>query len=159
MSTAFHGPSPPFIFTPARLEDEQKREQEIAAILEIFAIHRQQNRPHLLAGDFNANSPIQHVDPEKCKPRTREDIAANNGVLPRTAIEKLLTAGYLDTLHTVAGSSAAKTGSFTTQFPGQRVDYIFSHGIESNRLKDARIEHDRLAQFASDHFPMFVEIQ
>ena len=143
----------------ARLEDEAKREQEIGAILEIFDKHRRENRPHLLVGDFNANSPIQHVDPEKCKLRTREDIAANGGVLPRTAVQKLLSAGYVDTFHVVAGSAAAKTGSFTTQFPGQRVDYIFSFGIDSSRLKEARVEQDRLAQYASDHFPVVVQIE
>jgi endonuclease/exonuclease/phosphatase family metal-dependent hydrolase len=143
----------------AKLEDEAAREREIAAILDIFAKHRQEKRPHLLAGDFNANSPIQHVDPAKCKRRTQEDIAANGGTLPRTAIQKLLDTDYVDTFHAVAGSTAAKTGSFTTQHPGQRVDFIFSYGIDPRRIKEAKIEQDRLAQFASDHFPAVVEIE
>ena len=142
----------------ARIEDEQHRDREIGVILDIFAKHRGENRSHLLAGDFNANSPVQKVDPEKCKPRTREDFAANGGRLPRTAIQKLLAAGYADTLQISNPSEAEILGSFTTQYPGQRVDYIFTFGVEANRVKEARIEHDRLAQYASDHFPVVAEI-
>jgi endonuclease/exonuclease/phosphatase family metal-dependent hydrolase len=36
------------------------------------------------------------------------------------------------------------------------VDYIFTFGIDSPR--DAWIEQDRLARYASDHFPVGVEI-
>jgi endonuclease/exonuclease/phosphatase family metal-dependent hydrolase len=35
---------------------------------------------------------------------------------------------------------------------------VFTHGIEPARLKEARIEHDRLARYASDHFPVMVQI-
>jgi endonuclease/exonuclease/phosphatase family metal-dependent hydrolase len=142
----------------ARIADEAFREKEIAAILDIFGEHRQSDRAHLLAGDFNANSPIQQVKIEDCKPRTREDVAANGGVLPRTAVGRLLAADYLDTFHAFAGFEAAGVGSFTTQHPGQRVDYIFSYGIDPRRFRDARIEQDRLAKYASDHFPVVLEI-
>ena len=143
----------------ARLEDEARRVREIDRILEIFAAHRKENRPHVLAGDFNANSPIQKIDLEKCKPRTREDIAANGGVLPRLAIQKLLDAGYVDSLQALHGAAAGRMGSFTTKHPGQRVDYIFAHGIGPEKLTEARIEQGPLAQSASDHFPVIAEIQ
>jgi endonuclease/exonuclease/phosphatase family metal-dependent hydrolase len=38
------------------------------------------------------------------------------------------------------------------------VDYIFAYGIGAERLKEARIEQDRLAKYASDHFPVLAEI-
>jgi exonuclease III len=141
-----------------KLENETVREKEIAEILDIFAPRRAEKRVHLLAGDFNANSPVQVIDVEKVKPRTKEDMAANGGVLPRTAIQKLLDAGYVDTYHARHPWDAAKTGSFTTQFPGQRVDYIFAYGVETGQIKEARIEQDRLAKYASDHFPVTAEI-
>jgi len=50
------------------------------------------------------------------------------------------------------------TGTFSTQFPGQRVDYIFTYAILPSRLKDAWIEQDRLAKYASDHFQIGLEI-
>jgi endonuclease/exonuclease/phosphatase family metal-dependent hydrolase len=143
----------------AKLEDEAVREKEIAVILEIFAKQRAAGRAHLFTGDFNANSPVQEIVVEECKRKTREEIAKNGGVLPRSAVKKILDAGYLDTFHAVNGEKARRVGSFTTQHPGQRVDYIFSFGIEPRRLKEARVERDRLAQFASDHFPVVVEIE
>lgn len=142
----------------AKFDDETIREREIDAILDIFAAHRAQNRPHILAGDFNANSPIQSIDIEKCKQRTKDDAAANGGVLPRTAIQKLLDAGYVDAFYAAHSSEAAKTGSFSTQSPGQRVDYIFAFGVDPRRIKEAGIELDRLAKYASDHFPVTAEI-
>jgi endonuclease/exonuclease/phosphatase family metal-dependent hydrolase len=139
-------------------EAENRREIEIDAMLRVYAKHRAENRPHLLAGDFNANSPDQKIVPENCKPRTRKEIAENSGRLPRRAVTKILQAGYADSLVAAHGEAAAEMGSFTTQYPGQRVDYIFTFGIEPQRIAEARIEQDRLAQFASDHFPVVVQV-
>ena len=66
--------------------------------------------------------------------------------------------GYVDTLHAVRGDETVTAGTFNTQFPGQRVDYLFTHGIPPQRLKSAWIEYDRLAKYASDHFPVGVEV-
>jgi exodeoxyribonuclease-3 len=138
--------------------DEQQRQREVDAILRIYADHRRDGMPHLLAGDFNANSPVQDIKPQECKPRTRKEIEANGGVLPRQAVAKLLEGGYVDTLDVVQPAAARSAGSFTTQHPGQRVDYVFTHGIEPARLSEAKIEQDRLAKYASDHFPAMVQI-
>jgi len=142
----------------ARDEDDRRRQSEIAAICEVFADHRRDGRPHLLVGDFNSDSPIQIIDPDRCKASTRKSWQVNGGHLPRGAIQKLLDAGYVDTLHALRPQDAPRLGTFTTQFPGQRVDYVFSFGFDI-RLKSAWIEHDRLAQFASDHYPIGVEIE
>src|SRR5688572_4902545 len=56
-----------------REEDERQRERELAVVMNVFADARRAGRPHIVAGDFNANSPIQHIDPAQCKPRTRTD--------------------------------------------------------------------------------------
>jgi endonuclease/exonuclease/phosphatase family metal-dependent hydrolase len=143
----------------ARESDEDKRAGEVRALLEIFAPYRNANRPHILCGDFNATSPVQQIDLDMCKESTRREAVENDGTIPRRVIEKMLAAGYVDTLHAVRGDFAERNGTFSTQFPGQRVDYIFSHGIERGRLKDAWIETDRLAKYASDHFPIGVEIE
>jgi endonuclease/exonuclease/phosphatase family metal-dependent hydrolase len=70
----------------------------------------------------------------------------------------MLDSGYVDTLHAVRADYATTHGTFSTQQPGQRVDYIFTHGLKKSRLKDAWIEYDRLAKYASDHFPVGAEI-
>ena len=49
--------------------------------------------------------------------------------------------------------------SFNTQHPGQRVDYIFTHGVDAKAVRSAWIETDRLAKYASDHFPIGAEIE
>jgi endonuclease/exonuclease/phosphatase family metal-dependent hydrolase len=139
-------------------EDESIRERELQALLEVFEPHRREQRPHIICGDFNADSPIAQIDPQKCKQGTREAFASNGGKLPRRAIQAMLVAGYVDTLHGARGDHAATAGTFTTQTPGQRVDYIFTHGVERQRIQEAWIEYDRLAKYASDHFPVGASI-
>jgi len=140
-------------------EDERKREAELDVVLKVFEPLRNAKTPHFLLGDFNANSPVQKIDLARCKPKTREQAAANGGTIPRRAIGKLLNAGYVDTYHSSDAKAAETQGTFTTQFPGQRVDYIFAHSIAPNRIKSAWIEYDRLAKYASDHFPIGAEIE
>jgi endonuclease/exonuclease/phosphatase family metal-dependent hydrolase len=141
-----------------REDDERQRERELAVVMNVFDGARRAGRPHILAGDFNANSPIQKIDPAKTKPRTQGDWAANRGMLPRRVVQSILDAGYLDTLQAVDPAKAAQIGTFTTQFPGQRVDYIFSHSIDRRRIEAAWVEQDRLAKYASDHFPIGAQI-
>lgn len=142
----------------ATLADEERRLGELSRLLRVTERLRQERRPHLLGGDFNSNSPIQRFDPERCHPRTREAFVANGNVLPRQVVQRLLDAGYVDTLHVAAGDRAAELMSFTTRDPGQRLDYLFAFGLERNRVRDAWIEHDSLARFASDHFPVGASI-
>lgn len=138
---------------------EQQREKETALLLERFWRYRDMNRPHILAGDFNANAPYQQIDPEKCKPATKEAWEANGGTIPRRVVQTLLNAGYVDSLHAFDEPQSQTAGSFSTQHPGQRVDYIFTHSIAATKIKQAWIEQDRLAKYASDHFPVGVEIE
>ena len=143
----------------ARESDEERRLQEIDAVLRATLVHRQTARAHVLAGDFNATSPVQQIDPQRCKQSTRDEWNANGGMLPRRAVQRLLDAGYVDTLHAVHPTDAPELGTFSTQFPGQRVDYIFTWGVAPARLSSAWVEQDRLAKYASDHFPVGVEIR
>ena len=141
-----------------REEDEAMRERELGVLLHVFAPDRDARRPHVICGDFNANAPSQRIDPAKCKERTRKDWEANGGMLPRRVVQRMLDAGYVDSMHAVAAGEAETTGTFSTQNPGQRVDYIFTHGIDLPRLRAARVEQDRLATYASDHYPIILEI-
>jgi exonuclease III len=139
-------------------QDEHVRERELDSVLDAFEGYRRDNRPHLLAGDFNANAPHQRIDPSKCKPKTQRAWQENGGDVPRRVVRRLLDAGYVDTLRAADEQKAATDVSFTTRHPGQRVDYVFSFGIEPRRIRDAWIEKDRLAKYASDHYPVGVEI-
>ncbi len=139
----------------AQDSDEQRRELELDIVLDVFRKYRDANTPHVLLGDFNANSPADQINVDKVKPRTRQDWEANGRQLPSRAIQKILDAGYVDTL----GGGGTFSGTFTTQFPGQRVDYIFVHGIDAARVASAWVEQDRLAKYASDHFPVGAAIE
>jgi endonuclease/exonuclease/phosphatase family metal-dependent hydrolase len=139
-------------------KDETQREDETAFVLDRFAVHRAANRRHLLLGDFNANSPMQRIDPDQCKPATREAWQANGGQIPRRAMQKLFDAGYSDALAAFDSAKAGSVGSFTTQYPGQRIDYVLMFGFSPATIQSAWIEQDRLARYASDHFPVGVEI-
>lgn len=138
--------------------DEVEREAELDEVLEVFAEYRRAGRAHLLAGDFNANSPIQQIDPAKVKPTTREAWRANGGQIPRRVVQRLLDAGYVDLLALAHPTSAGTMTTFTTQHPGQRVDYVFGYGLANQAVRQAWIERDRLARFASDHYPVGVEL-
>ena len=133
---------------------ETKRMTEIDIVIDAFARYRSANQPHLLVGDFNANSPSQQIDPLNCQPATRQAWKENGGSIPRRVIQRLLDAGYVDTLSHVHGTSADTMASFTTNSPGQRVDYVFSFGVLP---QTAWVETDRLATFASDHYPVGCE--
>ena len=139
-------------------EDERVREREIAAVLDVFERYRRDNRPHLLAGDFNSDAPYQRIDPAQCKPKTQRAWEANGKDLPRRVVQRLLDAGYTDTLRESDEQKGATDVSFTTLHPGQRVDYVFGFGIEPGRIRSAWIEKDRLAKYASDHYPVGVEL-
>jgi endonuclease/exonuclease/phosphatase family metal-dependent hydrolase len=138
--------------------DEAVREQEIAVVLGLFAHHRAAKTPHLLCGDFNANAPYQRIDPEKCKPKTRAAWEANAGQLPRRVVQRILDAGYIDTLHAFDAEAGQTHTTFTTEYPGQRVDYIFAFGVGGRRIGHASVVTDNGAKEASDHFPVVAHI-
>jgi endonuclease/exonuclease/phosphatase family metal-dependent hydrolase len=136
--------------------DEDKRLQQLQAVLRLTEPLRTAAAPHLLAGDFNANSPVQEIDLARCKASTQESVQTNGGTLPRRVIQALLDAGYVDTLAAFDANAARTQTTFSTHAPGQRVDYIFAFNLP--RVRNAWIERDRLAEFASDHFPVGAEL-
>lgn len=139
-------------------QDERVREREVTAVREVLARHRTAGRAHLLVGDFNATAPRQRIDPARCKESTRAAWEANGGQVPRRVVRQILDLGYLDTLEAADPEAAEVVTTFTTQHPAQRVDYIFAYGIDPERVRAAWVETDRLATYASDHYPIGVEV-
>ena len=139
--------------------DEAVREKEISKVLTLFEPHRRANRPHLLLGDFNSNAPAQIIDPTHCKLSTREAWHKNGGHIPRRVVQQLLDAGYLDSMAVADAKNAFTSGTFSTELPGQRVDYIFAYNFGPDRIKRACIVYDGDADEASDHFPIVAEFE
>lgn len=138
--------------------DEDRRERELDVVLDVFAPHRAARRLHLLCGDFNANAPCQQVHPARCKETTRLAWHANGGDVPRRAIRRLLEGGYVDTLHAFDVHAGETHTTFTTTEPGQRVDYLFTHGIDATRIRRAWVVTEPPAKAASDHYPVAVDL-
>jgi endonuclease/exonuclease/phosphatase family metal-dependent hydrolase len=132
-------------------ENEQKRLAELKRVLAVTEPLRQSNRPHVIVGDFNANAPQQRIDLGRCKSSTQKAYANNGNAIPRDAIQLLLQHGYVDTLAAARGDAAFDAVTFTTHEPGQRVDYVFTFSMQA---ADAWVEQDRLATYASDHYPI-----
>ena len=143
----------------ATLADEQKRLTQIARVLNATRPLRETCAPHVLVGDFNSDAPRQRIDLDRCKRKMREAYAANGNVIPRDVVAALLEHGYTDTLSAVHGETAFDQATFTTHWPAQRVDYVFTHGLPREAIVDAWIETDRLATYASDHYPIGVELR
>jgi endonuclease/exonuclease/phosphatase family metal-dependent hydrolase len=82
----------------------------------------------------------------------RADVFGGAQVLAGTFdINKAAAAGFTGACVNVSG------GTYSTQNPAEIRDFIFTRGIDSNRIK-CWIETDRLAKYASDHFPLVAEI-
>jgi len=138
--------------------DEDARLEDLATVLDVLRVHRDTKRPHLLCGDFNSNAPYQRIDPLRCKPKTQQAWKANGNRLPHRVIQALIDTGYRDTYSALHDEQLELIGSFDTQHSGQRVDYILAFGVPTVAVKDAWVEQDRLAKYASDHFPVGAEI-
>jgi endonuclease/exonuclease/phosphatase family metal-dependent hydrolase len=134
--------------------DETRREGQVADVLKAFASLRDVARPHLLAGDLNSISPAQRINPDLLRPKARAAWDQNGGSFPRRVLQRLFDAGYADT----CADPTLATGTFSTQYPAQRVDYCLGYRIARDRIRSAWTERDRLAKYASDHFPIGVEI-
>jgi endonuclease/exonuclease/phosphatase family metal-dependent hydrolase len=125
---------------------EDVRLEESEVVLSVTADAREQGRPHVLCGDFNALSPLQRVELARVPDHLRQ-----GGPMRSDVIEKVMDAGYVDTLAAGGAAIAAGAATFTTSQPGVRFDYIFAHGLTPTA---GWVERDRLAVFASDHFPV-----
>ena len=135
---------------------ETRREREVAVLLGALRPWRDAGLPHVVCGDFNATSPTQQIDPARLPDKVRPHFEANGDAIPRRAIQSVLDAGYADAHAAARPGEARAAASFTTLEPGMRLDYVFCHGVEP---ADGWVERDRLATYASDHYPVGAELR
>ena len=127
-----------------REKKEKKRIEQLRAMLDVTADARQAGRRHVLMGDFNATMPDWPLD-RSIVPKRHRDAVKKQGDVPRAAMATMLAAGYEDS------HAGTKSPTLTTLRPWLKVDHILSRGLTCG---EAWIETDRLAQYASDHFPV-----
>ena len=68
------------------------------------------------------------------------------------------SAGYADAFAALHPDAAATAGTLDTIHAGLRVDYTFVWGLPAEKIAAAWIETDRLAKYASDHYPVGIEL-
>ncbi len=135
------------------LADEAIRLVEIAAVLDVAA---GLPRPHFMAGDFNSHHPDQRIDLSRV-PDARGRISGQNDLIPREVVSRILAAGYLDA-HALHRTPEEFGESLSTAHPAMRVDYFFITPDLAPRVKSCDIFKPEIARFASDHFPVLLEI-
>jgi endonuclease/exonuclease/phosphatase family metal-dependent hydrolase len=117
---------------------------------------RDRERPHLLLGDLNAQSP---TDLQRFGQQVEVTASAGAEELtweePRV-VPHLLRVGYLDCF-TQAGEGEALT--WPTSAPQVRIDYIFASSALATKLRCCQRWDFPPAAVASDHFPMLAEFE
>lgn len=141
--------------TPA---DEAVRLREIDVVLDIAKATQGEPVPMLIAGDFNSLHPAQLLNLQALDERNRERIGNHGGVVPRLVVQKMLDHGWVDT-HAVTRTPQEFATTFTTAFPAMRVDYIFVSAALVPRIIDCYVVKSPMAHFASDHFPIVLNLR
>jgi endonuclease/exonuclease/phosphatase family metal-dependent hydrolase len=124
----------------------RQRAEEVEAILDIM--RPLENRPHLLAGDFNAIHPDD--------PISKPPLGEAQAFIARRPIELILEAGYLDCYR--RQHPAASGHTYTAAHPWLRLDYIFASPSIGEYLGQSDVITGRKAEQASDHLPVWAEL-
>jgi exodeoxyribonuclease-3 len=134
---------------------ERRRLRELRALL--AAIEEHQQGFHVLAGDFNTLAPGELLDIRKLPYRLRTLVWLSGGKIQWQTIRAVLGAGYLDGFRLL---HADRTGlTFPTRAPHVRLDYVFIPEGFRNRLLTCEVKDGGSTADASDHFPLFAEIE
>ncbi len=138
--------------------DEAIRLREVAAILDIARNNPPESDGVIIGGDFNSVHPDQPIDTARLDPNNYERIMANGGNAPRQVVKKILENGWLDA-HASTRSPAQWDVTFTTAFPATRVDYLFVPNRMADRVANCRVIKSPMSRFASDHFPIVLDMR
>ena len=134
--------------------DEAIRLSELTAVLEIAG---RLGPSHILAGDFNTSHPQQRIDVEKLRPKARARVRGQGDSMPREVIGRILAAGYVDA-HAIHHLPEHFDVSLSTSHPAMRVDFIFVTADLAARVKSCEVFKTEIGRFASDHFPVVMEL-
>lgn len=133
---------------------EHRRVFEMRALL--AAIARHQPGPHVLAGDFNTVAPGAVFDPGKLPHRLRALVWLSGGRIRWRTIQTVFDAGYIDGFRYRHPDEVGDT--FPTWNPHVRLDYVFVPARYAESVRSCTVVNCARAQQASDHFPLFAEL-
>jgi exodeoxyribonuclease-3 len=133
---------------------EHRRRYELRALL--AAIRGHQQGPHAIVGDFNTLAPGEWLDVTKLPPRLRALVWMSGGRIHWRTIQSILDAGYVDAYNHHQPGVIGFT--FPTWDPHVRLDYLFAPAEFVPRVTLCRVAVSEDARRASDHFPLFSEL-
>jgi endonuclease/exonuclease/phosphatase family metal-dependent hydrolase len=136
------------------LADEAVRVGEVNAVLEWAA---KLGPRHVIAGDFNASHPQQVIDLTALRPKSRERVEAQGGIVPREAIGRMLAAGYVDA-HAIGRVAGEFGKTLTTSKPAMRPDYFFLPEAMKGEVRGCEVFMPAIGRYASDHWPVAMEL-
>ncbi len=134
---------------------EQRRIQEIRALLEGIKAHREGF--HVLVGDFNSFAPGESLHTGKMPAWIRAMIWLSGRNVRREVIQIMLNDGYIDSYRKLHPEQVGYT--FPTLNPHVRFDYLFVPASFTNRLSDVQVIESSQAVSASDHFPLLAHLE
>jgi len=143
---------------------EQRRARELRGLLD--GIREQLIREqhafafHVLAGDFNALAPGERFDSSSMPTWIRGMVWLSGRDIARSTIEMMRADGYVDAWRTVHPDSEQEPGyTFPVWHPHVRLDYVFTPAAYGSRVTACEVRRTpEVAQTASDHFPLLVEL-
>lgn len=118
---------------------------------------RDRNRPHLLLGDFNALAATDYPD-AVAQSRLAAYQAERGWPTPAfDLVGQVIRGGYLDSFM-AAGQPSGAGATFPANAPERRIDYIFVPAIWRPALQFCAPVAPARAIEASDHLPVFAEV-
>ena len=113
---------------------ERRRMRELAALLAAIRAHQQ--RPHVLAGDFNTLAPGEELDLRRCR-RGCARWPGSPAPIRWKTIQMMLDARYVDGYRMLHPTSAGFTFPPGTRTCGST--YVFVPAVAAERLKQCRV--------------------
>jgi exodeoxyribonuclease III len=117
----------------------------------------------IVAGDLNSLDPHgDHADElARLRPRYRKRHAGRDGEPDTRAVATFEAAGFRD-LWAVAGEGDGRTVPTSAggghEFSGMRLDYVLGGAAVAARVTGARVVRGGAAEYASDHYPLALEL-
>jgi exodeoxyribonuclease-3 len=135
---------------------ERRRTMELRGLLRTV---RETAAPHfhILVGDFNTLAPGEQLDARRLPPRLRPFVWLSGGSIRWRTVGRVLEAGYADAWR-VAHPDETSAFTFPTWDPHLRLDYSFVPAADAGRVLRCEVVRSADASIASDHFPLFVEL-
>ncbi|MBI5876606.1 MAG: endonuclease/exonuclease/phosphatase family protein [Chloroflexi bacterium] len=109
----------------------------------------------VLAGDFNATAPGDHVSLKKLSRLYAAIFAVQFRYSSRLAVRRMMRAGYVDCYRMCNPQSEGFT--FPSNCPSARIDYFFASGRLTGSLRRCDVAQAEASEVTSDHLPLVAE--